>query len=385
MKIRFQFLIILFASQFLNQIHGDLKSIDGTIKFDANNDQIPEMILQATGLTIGLGSSSANLAVMGNAIVTRNCSVGSDVMGSSNLQVSGTMALAPNLLSANTTLNSSSLYLVDTTASNIVVTLPSGNMAGREIMIKKINLSNNLTIYGGGNLIDNNYRITYYSGNLGSLRVISNGSRWFILNNSASLSAASVVVTDTFSGTGNLHDQTTTTGGLTWTATSGANTFFANGSFTNCNGATASLPFLITANKVYEISLDANPTAGISTAWVSIGFSKDPLVIFTDFYSWMLASIPPSSAPSNRIQSFTGLGASNGITYSEVSGIVNLKVKLDTRPLLWETTWYSNNVIIRGPVPFELSNPSLNYISIGSNSDVSGNIDNFSISTSNAY
>lgn len=160
----------------------DVTSTTQTIKFDVNNDSISEMSLTSNGLGVSTDSPSANLHVSGNAMVTGSMMIGT-TSGNSTLQIQGTFGISSNVVtsSANVT---TSVVLADTSSSNVVLALPyAGNVLGRVHTIKKINTLNSVYISGGGNLIDNiGFGTTLNSGNLGSLRVLSNGKQWYILD-----------------------------------------------------------------------------------------------------------------------------------------------------------------------------------------------------------
>jgi hypothetical protein len=161
----------------------DLKSINGTIKFDSNADSTSEMHLNSTGLGIGV-IPSANLHVNGNAIIQDKLTLGS-TSGSSNLTINGSIGYGLQTVSTNTTLDVSSVILADTSSDNLTLTLPyAGNVNGRVYTIKKVSPSNTVTIKGGGNFIDdgNYFYLSPTTTALPYVKMISNGSQWHKLN-----------------------------------------------------------------------------------------------------------------------------------------------------------------------------------------------------------
>lgn len=163
-----------------------MKSTTGSINFDSNADSNAEMVLNSTGLGIGV-SPSANLHVSGNGIIQNGSVVVGGTGGNSTLHVHGSVGVSVETLSSNTTLSSNSAVLVNTSSQNISVTLPyAGNHMGRNYKIKKISSLNTLSVYGNPYL-DGYSRINYTKntdGGLPLLSVISNGSEWYVLSSS---------------------------------------------------------------------------------------------------------------------------------------------------------------------------------------------------------
>jgi hypothetical protein len=161
-------------------------STTNKIDFDVNADQTAEMTLNATGLGIG-GQASANLQVMGNAIISNKLAVGSSNAPSANLTLTGSMAFSIQSISSDTTLpeqGGSSILLVDTSSANIFLTLPSAaNLTGREYTIKTTSLSYSVIINSLEGTIDGNTYIMPSSNTniLPSAKVISNGTNWYVI------------------------------------------------------------------------------------------------------------------------------------------------------------------------------------------------------------
>jgi hypothetical protein len=171
-----------------------VQSSTGNLIFDVNSDLQAEMTLNSNGLQIGANDMSAHLSVSGNAIISKNLTVGSQTVGSSNLHIHGTMSQSvTSLSSGNFTLSSncSSIILVDTSAGNTSLTLPyAGNMSGTLLNIKKTSPLHHLWLIGGANLIDRSTELELSSGNYGHTKLISNGADWMILSSSSSQGVA---------------------------------------------------------------------------------------------------------------------------------------------------------------------------------------------------
>lgn len=171
--------IIVFLS--LQICFADVKGTQGVIQFDVQSDGQKEMTLNSTGLGIGT-TPSTNLHVQGNAIVSEKLLIGT-ISGSSNLTLNGTLGYGTQSINSNTTLGNYSTVFVDSSSDNITITLPyAGNVEGRIYKIKKINTSNEVWIFGGGNLIDNTSPLVLPSASLASVSVISDGSNWHSIN-----------------------------------------------------------------------------------------------------------------------------------------------------------------------------------------------------------
>lgn len=166
-----------------------IKSSTGNLYFDVNSNNNIEMSLSSNGLLIGSGVASANLEVTGNGIVSKRVSVGtSSVSSSANMYLSGTMSLMPYTVTTNTTLDSYSQYMVNHSAGDINLTLPSASSAsGRVVKIKFISSSNNTVLLqpSGSDKIDEKASLTF-SGNAASsypsLSVLSSGANWHIIS-----------------------------------------------------------------------------------------------------------------------------------------------------------------------------------------------------------
>ena len=170
------FIVLFFLT---SVVMADVKSTTGQIKFDTQMDNQAEMTLNGTGLGIGV-TPSTNLHVNGNTIISNQLFVGGS-NGSSNLNVNGTLSYGFQTVSSNTTLDDSSIVLVDSSSDNITITLPyAGNVSGRQYQIKKVSTSNSVWILGGGKLIDDTSPIELpESSSLASVKLISDGIQWY--------------------------------------------------------------------------------------------------------------------------------------------------------------------------------------------------------------
>lgn len=178
-------------------IFADVKSTNGKIQFDVQSDNQIEMVINSIGLGLGVNPSS-NLHVNGNAIISEQVSIGGS-QGSSNLNITGTLGFGYQNVSANAVLSDDSIVFADSSSDNITLTLPyAGNVTGRIYEIKKTSLLNTVWVSGGGNLIDDTspIELATSTSNLPSLKVVSNGSQWLILNSeslSATVAAANLI------------------------------------------------------------------------------------------------------------------------------------------------------------------------------------------------
>jgi hypothetical protein len=166
--------------------YANVVSTTGTIQFDVQEDQSHEMVLNSTGLGIGVNSPSANLHVKGNALVNEVLNVGSSTLGSSNLNIHGSMGMSPASVSTNISLGDSSLVLADSSAGNLILLLPnassSSNVSGQVFNIKKTSTSNNVIIAGAP--IDGRDSLTLRAAGtaLPSVKLINYNGSYYILS-----------------------------------------------------------------------------------------------------------------------------------------------------------------------------------------------------------
>lgn len=141
----------------------DIKSTSGQIKFDVENDNTPEMQLNSTGL--GLGTSTPN----------------------STLDLHGSLGMALQMVSANTTLSNNTMVLVDSSSSNITLTLPTAsNVSGRQYWIKKSSGNNQVWITASESIdgYDSDIELTSELRFNPFVHVLSDGSAWHVINSS---------------------------------------------------------------------------------------------------------------------------------------------------------------------------------------------------------
>lgn len=253
-------------------LSADVKSTNGTLGFDVDFNGQNEAILNQTGLGIGV-SPSTNLHVNGNAVVSQKLFIGTNT-GQSNLNLSGSFGMGFQTVSANTTLDSSSIIFADTSNDNILLTLPyAGNVMGRTYTIKKTSLSNAVWLSGGGNLIGDRNPIELSSStSLPTIKVISDGSQWHIMNE---MSVPTTIVADNLIGWWKMDE----TSGNTASDSSGGgiDLMIDNGSDFSGNGVSSVLGRTLTFNRSQGDALDAsespiaassNISQGTLSAWI---------------------------------------------------------------------------------------------------------------------
>ena len=171
---------IVLALAGLHPACGDVRSLDGTIKFDSNFDGTPEAILNSTGFGIGTATPSANLHVAGNAITSATMVVGGTNNASgSNLHVNGTLGFSVQTATGNTTLSGNSMVLADASAGNITLTLPAASsVCGRVYTVKKTSNSGSVFINSLSGLV-----LDLASGANGypCVKVVSDGVNWHVM------------------------------------------------------------------------------------------------------------------------------------------------------------------------------------------------------------
>lgn len=105
-------------------LYADVKSTDGSIKFDVNNDGVREANMTLAGFAIGKTSPSANLDVGGNGLISDSLGI-NVTTASANLHVSGnayissTLTLDDQLLLSNGSVSAPSLGFQSDTDTGI--------------------------------------------------------------------------------------------------------------------------------------------------------------------------------------------------------------------------------------------------------------------------
>ncbi|MBF0197862.1 MAG: hypothetical protein HQL32_09135, partial [Planctomycetes bacterium] len=166
-----------------NQVlHSAYISTTGNINFIHDNSPTSAMNINSTGLGVGV-SPSANLHIEGTAVVSGNIHIGTGT-SSSTFTLNGNMSMSIESVNADTTLGANSLVFVDTSSSNITLTLPyAANVTGRNYIIRKTSEFNTLTISGDSNLIDNNSKqyLAPCSTPTSGVSLLSQGGQWHTL------------------------------------------------------------------------------------------------------------------------------------------------------------------------------------------------------------
>lgn len=174
-------------------IDAAIESTTGSIGFDVNKDGQLEAALSSNGLAIGQISPSANLHVLGNAIISNTLSIGG-TQSHSTLTVNGSIGYGLQLAASSLILGGNSTIVVDTASSNIVVSLPdASDHLGQVYRIIKKNSNNHLVITGSR--VDLADRVEIGSGNVGSLEIMASGNQWYLLGkNNLSITSSSNLI-----------------------------------------------------------------------------------------------------------------------------------------------------------------------------------------------
>ncbi len=206
---------------------------------------------------------------------------------------------------------------------------------------------------------------------------------WLLfLSMSACAFAQTFIYSETFSGSGSTNlvgtVPTTRPGSETWSGTTGASSWMANGAVNSTGDANAFLPFNPTSGFIYTLSLDANPAGGTGS-WLALGFTAgNSATRFqlspTDPSPWLLLR---DTRGNGQGQTFFGPGTNGGANYNAPSGVVNLQLVLNTTGSQWTAGWFINGVSVRSET--YVTNPTINYVGFGKIDNVSGTIDNFSL------
>jgi hypothetical protein len=156
----------------------------------------------------------------------------------------------------------------------------------------------------------------------------------------------------------------------------------ADGSLTGTGIGTACLPFKPGPGNVYELKIDMVLTPGAKTHWAAIAFASD---------------LPASDKGLNLNQKgmfllrdtgdgqlMLGGGTINGgatsLNITPNKTTAQLKIVLDTRLKLWAVDFQIDGVSC-GNGTFSKSNPAIQYIGIGKYGNVTGSVDNFTLTT----
>lgn len=318
----------------LSSLGAIVQSTTGQILFDVNEDGNAEAALSSSGLAIGQVTAQANVHVSGCAIISTQLTVGSPSMGSSNLQISGSYAIVPMLVSSDANIENSSVVLANTSSQSIRLRLPySGNCEGRVVDIKKISASNNLFIEASGSSIHSFGAYVMPDSSATSLwpasRFVASGNTWHLLSQNG---VAGEV------GSSNLimhYDFNESSGNIIIDEISGHTGSVADGSVLNQMTRSGikenSLAFSGSGNHISLGQPSARPSTSFSFCiWMkffSIGVDQK---ILRD-YHWNSGnhygySIKLNS--SNQFVLYSGNGSAGGGQFAKVSSA-------DTDPLNW--------------------------------------------------
>jgi hypothetical protein len=166
-------------------LQADVRSLSGSISFEANGNSSSEMILNANGLGVFVSNPTQKLEVCGNSLITGTVGVGGSA-GSSNLNVHGTLGFTPTTISNNSTLDKS-MYFCDNSSSNLTLTLPAaGLVSGRTIWIK--NLAQGETAICGNIEGRDPLVLGTHTSQLSSVQLLSDGAQWHILSSMGNIS-----------------------------------------------------------------------------------------------------------------------------------------------------------------------------------------------------
>ncbi|HUT33012.1 MAG TPA: LamG domain-containing protein [Planctomycetota bacterium] len=202
---------------------------------------------------------------------------------------------------------------------------------------------------------------------------------------------AAVIYTDDFSGVApaglNGTAPDTRPGSETWTA---ATAWKADGSKAGTSNVNAWVPFTAFADNCYTLSLDVNPTyASGDSNWFALGFSasNSTAAVFqtspNNAVAWML-NRSDDNWGTGAFQSFLGpvaAGVQNHVI--STSGLVSLKIVLDTQPANWTVEWFVDTVWVRSAT-FG-ADPEIAYVGFGAYSTAVGVVDNFSLTSDFPY
>lgn len=178
-----KYLIILFILLACT-CFADVKSTNGTIKFDIQMNNQAEMTLNGTGLGIGM-APSANLHVNGNAIISDQIFIGGS-SGSSNLNVNGTLGYTIETISDNSTLFNSSHIFCNTSSDNIDLILPDPSTIPNQVFtFKKVSINNDLFISTNTYFDESHFdEVTLNGSDLPFIKIMSVTSHYITINSS---------------------------------------------------------------------------------------------------------------------------------------------------------------------------------------------------------
>lgn len=138
------------------------------------------MTLTHQGLGVCLSSPSSNLHVSGNAVVSNALSINSNFVH--DINISGTMAIDPISYTSDVTIGASAMNVVDSSAGNVTLTLPTPTAVEGEIyVIKKTSTNHVVTVTAGSNLIESKISMKLIANSLSHLELMAASGNWHIL------------------------------------------------------------------------------------------------------------------------------------------------------------------------------------------------------------
>jgi len=185
MKKRYAYIALIVLLVFKTMLFSDIIGQNNRILFRSNASEPANMILNETGLGVGITPSS-NLHVKGNAILD-SLAIGSGQTSSANLQLNGSIGYSVKTIFPTDSpyaMNETTMLLLDTSSGNIVLTLPyAGNLNGRIYSLKKLSSNGDVFVYGD-DLIDHSARLTMpeSASILASAEMMSDGINWWVLS-----------------------------------------------------------------------------------------------------------------------------------------------------------------------------------------------------------
>jgi hypothetical protein len=156
----------------------------------------------------------------------------------------------------------------------------------------------------------------------------------------------------------------------------------ADGSLTGIGPGTAYLPFKPVADNVYELKIDLALTPGIKTHWAAIAFATALPAGGQGLNSNQQAMILLRDTGAGQLMLGGGTmnDGANPLTINPNKTTAELKIVLDTRPVLWTVDFQIDGVSF-GKGVFSGSNPAIEYIGLGKYGNVTGSVDNFTLTT----
>ncbi|MFA6174120.1 MAG: hypothetical protein WC701_10625, partial [Kiritimatiellales bacterium] len=156
----------------------------------------------------------------------------------------------------------------------------------------------------------------------------------------------------------------------------------ADGSLTGVGLGTACLPFKPVPGNVYELKINTALTPGIKTHWVAIAFATalpagDKGLNITQRGMILLRD---NGAGQLMLGGGTINGGATSLNITPNKTTAELKIVLDTRPALWTVDFQIDGVSF-GKGTFSKSNPDIQYIGFGKYGNVTGSVDNFTLTT----